>query len=426
MLGALSVPAVSACASLGPKQKRAVKELAGRRGTPEEIARDESYWFVVQQAFTADRSLINLNNGGVSPAPQVVQDAHTGYLAYANTAPVYAMWRVLEPQRESVRAGLAELFAVSPEEIAITRNASESLQICQFGFDLQKGDEILTSNQDYPRMINTWKQRELRDGVVLKTVSLPTPAEDPDAVVAAFERGITDKTRLIMMCHVINLTGQILPVKPVVEMARKKGIVVIVDGAHAFGQFPFTHADLDCDYYGTSLHKWLFAPFGTGMLYVRKEKIEGLWPLMAAPEKRKADIRKFEEIGTHPCPNFLAVGEAITFSQGIGLHNKQARLVYLRDRWAKRLLKNDRIKLHTSLKPGFAAGIANVEIDGVEPGDLGKHMWKKHRILVTPIKHDEFQGIRVSPSVYTTIEEIDRFAEAMEGVLADGVDPSLQ
>jgi selenocysteine lyase/cysteine desulfurase len=331
------------------------------------------------------------------------------------------MWRVIEPQKETVRSGLAQLFGCDREEVAITRNASESLQICQFGFDLAPGDEVLTSNQDYPRMINTWKQRERRDKIVLRQVSLPTPAEDPKAVVKAFEDGITDKTRLIMMCHMINLTGQILPVKEVVQMARKKGIPVIVDGAHAFAHFPFTHADLDCDYYGTSLHKWLFAPFGTGMLYVRKDKIADLWSLMAPPEEKKADIRKFEEIGTHPCPNFVAIGEALTFNHGVGIARKRARLVYLRDRWAKRLLKHERVRLHTSLAPGFAAGIANVEIDGIDPGELARHMWVKHRILITPIKHEEFQGNRISPSVYTTLQEVDRFGDAMEAVIKDGL-----
>jgi selenocysteine lyase/cysteine desulfurase len=421
MLGAIALPAASACARLGPRSDKAVRELADRRGSPEELARDESYWFPVQQAFTADRSLTNLNNGGVSPAPTVVQQALGRYLAYANTAPVYTMWRVIDPQKETVRTGLARLFGVDPEEIAITRNASESLQICQQGFDLAPGDEVLTSNQDYPRMITTWQQRERRDKVVLRQISLPVPALDEATVVRAFEQGITPKTRLIMMCHMINLTGQILPVKAVVAMARTKGIPVIVDGAHAFAHFDFKQADLDCDYYGTSLHKWLFAPFGTGMLYVRRDKIAPLWPLMAAPEPKDSDIRKFEEFGTHPGPNFLAIGDAIAFHDGIGPREKQARLCYLRDRWAKRLSAHDRIRLHTSLKAGLSCGIANVEIEGIPAPDLATFLWDKHKIIVAPIVHPEFQGIRVSPSVYTTLPEIDRFADIMEGVLRDGL-----
>lgn len=373
------------------------------------------------QAFTVDRSLVNLNNGGVSPSPAWVQEAMKRHLDYSNTAPPYSMWKILEPQREAVRERLGREFGCDPEEIALTRNASEGLQICQFGFDLRPGDEVLTTNQDYPRMITTFLQRERREGIVLRQFSIPIPAEDPDEIVSLFERNITPKTKLILMCHMINITGQILPVRAVVEMARSKGIPVIVDGAHALAHFDFKISDLDCDYYATSLHKWLFAPHGTGLLYVRKDKIRELWPLMAATEKMDEDIRKFEEIGTHPAANYLAIAEALSFHQGIGGKRKQARLVYLRDYWAKRLLEHRRVRLHTSLKPGFACGIATVEIEGVEPGALDAWLWEKHRILATPIVHQEFHGIRVSPSVYTTLQELDRFCDAMEQVIQHGL-----
>ena len=227
------------------------------------------------------------------------------------------MWDILEPQRESVRKRMAREWGVDPEEVAFTRNASESLQTCQFGYDLEPGDEILTSTQDYGRMITTFKQRERREGVVLKQIELPVPAEDVAEVVRRFEEGITDRTRLILMCHMINLTGQILPVREVVAMARARGIPVIVDGAHALAHFQFTIPELECDNYSTSLHKWLFAPHGTGLLWVRRDQISDLWPLMAAPERMDGDIRKFEEIGTHPAANYLAIAEALTFHQGI-------------------------------------------------------------------------------------------------------------
>jgi len=392
-----------------------------RAGSPERIAANESLWLDIQNAFTVDRSLVNLNSGGVSPSTAQVQDAMKRYLDYSNTAPSYAMWQVLEPQREAVRTRLARLFRCDPEEIAVTRNASESLQICQLGFDFEPGDEILTTTQDYPRMLTTFEQRERREGVVLRKFSLPVPAEDPAEVVRLFEENITPKTRLILMCHMINLTGQILPVKQVVHMARKRGIPVIVDGAHSFAHFEFTHDDLDCDYFGTSLHKWLLAPHGTGLLYVRKEKIASLWPMMAAPEKLDGDIRKFEEIGTHPAANFLAIGEAVTFHQGIGPGPKAARLRYLRDYWAKRLLQHDRVRLHTSLEPGLACGIANVEIEGIDSGELVGHLWTRHRIIAVPIKHDEFEGVRVSPNLFTTLEELDRFGDAMEEVIRQGL-----
>lgn len=426
-LGALAAPAAvtAAVAVLEPLRARNVlAAISHYPGSPEETATDESFWFEVQHAFTVDRSLINLNNGGVSPAPGLVQEAMKRHLDYSNEAPVYTMWRILEPQREAVRKRLARFFKCDAEEITLTRNASESLQICQLGLDLKPGDEVLTTNQDYPRMITTFQQRERREGIVLKQFSIPIPAEDPDEIVRLFEENITPKTKAILMCHMINITGQILPVKQVVQMARKKGIPVIVDGAHTFGHFDFTHDNLDCDYYATSLHKWLFAPHGTGLLYVKKDKIAGLWPMMAAPEKMADDIRKFEEIGTHPAANYLAIAEALTFTQGIGLRRKEARMIYLRDRWANRLLEHDRVRMHTSLKPGFACGLATVQIEGIDSEELTHHLWKEYRIIVTAIKHDEFEGIRVTPNVYSTIEEIDRFCDAMESVIKKGLPKS--
>ena len=400
---------------------RVLETISGTRGTPKQVARDESFWLEVQQAFSVDRSLINLNSGGVSPSPTIVQEAMKGHLDYSNEAPVYTMWRILEPQREGVRQRVARAFGCDAEEIALTRNASEGLQICQFGFDLEPGDEVLTTTQDYGRMITTFKQRERRDGIKLVQFPVPIPAEDPDEIVRLFESHITPRTRVILMCHMINITGQILPVKGVAQMARRHGIPVIVDGAHTFAHFDFTHADLDCDYYATSLHKWLLAPHGTGMLYVRRDKIGDLWPLMAAPEGMEDDIRKFEEIGTHPAANYIAIAEALTFHQGIGAKRKEERLRYLRDYWAKPLLEHDRVRLHTSLKPEFSCCIGTVQIEGIDTADVGTYLWDKHRIIATPIKHDEFEGLRVTANVFTTIEELDRFVDAMEHIIQHGI-----
>jgi selenocysteine lyase/cysteine desulfurase len=414
--------AAAALAFLHPRRALAIAEVANRYpGSAEEVAGDETFWAEIQRAFVVDRTVINLNNGGVSPSPAAVQEAQRRYQEYSNAAPAYTMWRVLEPQRETVRENLARFFGCDAEEVALTRNTSEGLETCQFGFDLKAGDEVLTSNQDYPRMITTFKQRERREGIVLKQISLPTPAEDPDQVVRAFEAAITPKTRLILVSHMIFLTGQVLPVRQVVAMGRRRGIPVLVDGAHTFAHLAFTQADLDCDYYATSLHKWLFAPHGTGMLYVRREKIRGLWPLMAAPAELDGNIRKFEEIGTHPAAPYLAIGEALAFTTGIGPRRKEARLRYLRDRWATCLSRHARVRLHTSLKPGLSCGLALVQLEGVDSGRLADYLWAKHRIIVAAIKHDEFEGIRVAPSVYTTLDEIDQFCEAIEAVLEKGL-----
>ncbi|MDZ7272272.1 MAG: aminotransferase class V-fold PLP-dependent enzyme [candidate division KSB1 bacterium] len=421
-LGAITVPAAAAVVGLDPLGvRRALTALAGYTGTPQEAAEDEALWFEVQQAFAVDRTIINLNNGAVSPSPAPVLEALHRHWDFGNKAPCYTMWQVLEPQRESVRRQIAAAFGCDAEEIALTRNASEGLEICQFGLDLRRGDEVLTTNQDYPRMITTWRQRERREGIVLRQFSLPVPAEDPDQIVSLFAQHITAKTRAILICHVINLTGQILPVNAIVQMARGKGIPVIVDGAHAFAHLHFSHADLDCDFYATSLHKWLCAPHGTGFLYVRKDRIRELWPLMAAPAEMDDNIRKFEEIGTHPAAPYLAIAEALAFHAGVGPGRKQARLLFLRDRWARRLLQHDRVRLHTSLKPGVSCGLATFQIGGIDSGALAQHLWDRHRILVSAIKHPEFEGIRVSPHIYTTLEELDRFCDAVEKVIKHGL-----
>ena len=422
-LGTIAKPAaVASVVMTNPTlMAKALSKIKSATGNPKDIARDETYWREIQQGYTADRGIVNLNNGGVSPSPAIVQEAMKRHLDFSNTSPAYSMWQILEPQREPVRRRMARFFNCDPEEIALTRNASEGLQICQNGFDLKAGDEVLTTTQDYGRMISTFKQRECRDGIVMKQFKIPIPAENDREIVRLFEDNITPKTKLILMCHMINITGQILPVKKVVNMARKYDIPVIVDGAHTFAHFDFNANDLDCDYYASSLHKWLCAPHGTGMLYVRKEKIADLWPLQAPGECGKDDIRKFEEIGTHPAANYLAIGDALTFHQGIGSKNKEERLFYLRDRWAKRLIKHNRIKLHTSLKPGKGCAIATVQIKGIDTVDVSKHLWKKYRIFVVAIKHPEFEGCRVTPHVYTTIEEIDRFSDAMEAILKHGV-----
>jgi selenocysteine lyase/cysteine desulfurase len=419
-LGALSYPAAAAMAgiSLQPPLLRKeapllLEDLAAHRGSPQEVASDEDFWAEVQRAFTVDRTLVNLNNGGVSPSPSYVQDSMKKHLDLSNRAPTYYMWQIQEPMREGVRKRMAREWGVDPEEIAFVRNASEGLQTLQFGMDLQRGDEVLTTTQDYPRMITTFRQRERREGVVLKQVEVPVPAEDPAEVTRIFQEAITDRTRMILICHTINLTGQIFPVREISDLGKAHGIPVIVDGAHALAHFDFKLPDLGCDYYATSLHKWLFAPHGTGLLYVKKDKIPGLWPLMAAPERMDDDIRKYEEIGTHPAANYLAIGEALTFHQSLGSQRKEARLRYLRDYWANALLAHDRFRLHTSQRPEFSCGIGNLQLEGIDTGELNQWLWREHRIITVAIRHAQFEGLRVTSSVYTHPEELDRFIDAM-------------
>jgi selenocysteine lyase/cysteine desulfurase len=397
--------------------------IAGGR-TGEQLADDEIYWAEIQRAFDADRTLINLNNGGVSPSPSHVLEQMIRDLRFSNEAPVEHMWRVLEPRIESVRRELAIEFGCDTEEMAITRNASEAQEIMIFGLDLRRGDEVIVTTQNYPRMLTAWDQRARREGIVVKRVKFAVPPRSPADVVAAFADAITERTKVIEVTHITNLSGQILPVREIVELARPRGIQVFVDGAHAFAHFPFTRDDLGCDYYGTSLHKWLLAPIGTGFLYVRRDRQKSLWPLMAAPESMDADIRKYEEIGTHPAANHNAIATALAFHRGIGAERKAARLRLLRDRWAKRLVSEGggRIRVLTPLDdPRQACGIALLAVEGIKPGDLVSYLWAKHRIITTPIPHEEFQGVRVTPNVYTTLDEVDLFAEKVLEAVKKGV-----
>jgi isopenicillin-N epimerase len=382
-----------------------------------EIAADEGYWREIQQAFTLDRTIINLNNGYTCPSPRVVHEALKRYLDISNQAPIYYMWNLMEPNIESVRRNLAAEAGCDPEELAITRNASEALQICQLGIDLKPGDEVVTTNQDYGRMLDTWDQRARRDGITVKKISFPVPSENLSELAGRIERALTPKTKVLHFCHVTNLTGQLFPVRDLCRMARGRGIQTIVDGAHAFAHFPFKLRDLECDYYGTSLHKWLLAPVGTGFLYVRREHIESLWPLTPAAAAKAKDIRKFEEVGTHPAANHNAIAEALAFHQAIGIERKSARLQYLKNRWARRLEKQPGVKILTSFDPSQSWGLANVSLDGTDPSKIYDHLWSRYRIIVAPIKHAEYQGLRVTPNIYTTLDELDTFSGAIEGLL---------
>src|SRR6516162_1808087 len=384
---------------------RAASSAAGSR-TPDEIAKDEDFWAEVRAAFSVDRNIINLNNGYCSPSPRPVQDAMRRYLEYTDMGPYHTMVSVLERQVEAVRVQLARAAGCDPEEMAITRNASEALENAQYGIDLKPGDEVLTTNQDYPRMLTTFAQRERREGIVLKTISFPVPPPTMDDLFQRFERAITPRTRLILFCHITNRTGQIFPVRQICQLARSRGIPTIVDGAHAFSQFPFKISDLDCDYYGTSLHKWTYAPVGTGFLYVRKSRIASTWSLLASGEKQAGDIRKFEEIGTHPAANHNAISEALLFNENLGIDRKAARLRYLRDRWANRLAQHPKCKILHSTDPAQSCGIGFLAFNGIDPRKVQETLWSRHSIMTVAVTSEEYGGLRITPNVYTTLKEI--------------------
>jgi isopenicillin-N epimerase len=393
--------------------------------SPIEAAGREDYWSMIQQAFAVSRSNINLNSGWTSPSPKMVIEAFVRY-KHQEDVTASTMWQMLEPQAETIRAGLAGLFGCEADEIAITRNASESLQILLFGIDLRSGDEVIATSQDYPRMLTALRQRELREGPKLKLVKIPFAPQNTDDIVAAIESAITPKTKLILISHIINITGQIMPVRKICEMARSRGIETVVDGAHSFAQLDFKRDDLQCDYFGSSLHKWLYTPKGAGLLYVRKEKIRNVWALMASEDKNKHDIRKFEEIGTHSSATRLSIGEALLFHEAVGAKRKEERLRYLSRYWMDRLRDLRGVRFSTSFDPAQFCAIANFSIEGGDPEKITEHLMSKHKIIATPIVHDEFTGIRITPNIFTTLRELDRFCGVIENMLTRGLSKGLR
>ena len=390
---------------------KAVEMIEGN--SPAVTASNEDFWHWVQQSFTASPNIINMNNGGVCPQPKVVQEIFEHYNRVSNEGPAYFMWRIVDSGRENVRKGLAELAGCSPEEIAIQRNTTEALETVIFGLDLKAGDEVVLTKQDYPNMINAWKQREKRDGIVLKWINLDQPIEDDDEIVRLYKEAFTDRTKIIEIMHMINWSGQILPVKKIARVAHEKGIEVLVDGAHSFAHLNFSIPDLECDYFGTSLHKWLYAPFGTGFLYVKKDKIGKVWPRLAPGDPESDDIRKFEALGTRSMPAEMAIGKAIDYYYLIGRDRKEARLRYLRDYWMTRIKAHPKVIFFTSFKPEYACGLGNFGIEGMEPGEIQRQLFNKYKIYTVAIEWENINGVRVTPNIYTSINKMDYLVESI-------------
>ncbi len=383
----------------------------------EDLADDEDFWYFIRESFTVSPSLINLNNGGVSPSPRIVQEAMKNYHDLSNEAPSYYMWRILDQGREPLRRNLAKLAGCLPEEIAIHRNASEALETIIFGLELKEGDEIVLSKQDYPNMINAWKQRALRDKIKLVWINLELPSEDNTYLANQYINAFSSRTKLVHITHVINWCGQITPARQIADAAHARGIEVLVDGAHSFAQFEYTIPSLDCDYFGTSLHKWLAACIGTGMLFVKKEKIKNLYPLFANAEPKSEDIRKFESLGTRPFFIEQATGKAIEFYEMIGAKRKEERLQYLKNYWMSKVKDIPNVVIGTSLKPGFGCAIGLVRVEGKKPADLESFLFNKYNIHTVAIEWENIHGVRVTPNVYTTIRELDIVVEGI-GVFA--------
>lgn len=377
------------------------------RYSESEAAENEDFWAWVRSNYPIADNLINLNNGGVSPQPKIVQDVHIKNYQWVNEAPSYYMWRILDQQREGLRNKLAVLAGTSAEELAINRNSTEGLNTIIFGLDLKAGDEIVLSTFDYPNMMNAWKQREKRDKIKLVWVKIPQPTEDAATIVKLYEAAITSKTKIVHITHLINWTGNIVPVRAIADLAHKQGAEVIVDGAHSFAHLKFSIPETGADYFATSLHKWLGAPFGSGLLYIKKEKIKKIWALLSAPEPDGEDIRKFENLGTRSFPSEMAIGAAIDFHQSIGIERKEARLRFLKNYWTEKVKGLPKLKFASSLKPEFSCAIANVGVEGWNAVQIENYLFDHYRIHTVSIIHEDVNGIRVTPNLYTSTRDLD-------------------
>ncbi|MEO0899139.1 MAG: aminotransferase class V-fold PLP-dependent enzyme [Bacteroidota bacterium] len=374
---------------------------------------DEEFWRLVRQAYTVSPGLINLNNAGLSPQTRKVQEAEIRYIEYANEAPSFYMWRIIDAGREPVRKQLARLAGVEADEIAMNRNATEALDTIIFGLDLKKGDEVVLCKQDYPLMIHAWNQRAQREGIELKWVDIPDPIEDKEVLIKAYTSLFTKKTKILHLTHQINWTGQILPAKELTKLAHARGIKVVLDAAQSFAQMPFSLKELDVDYAGTSLHKWLGAPFGTGMLYVKKDLISALWPLFPTDEPQSDDIRKFENLGTRSTAAEMAIGHAVEFHEWVGGQRKWDRIQYLKRYWVEKALDIPGFELHSSLKPEFGGAITNFSLKEKDVVNIYARLSREYRIHVSPVIWDGIKGIRATPNIYTMTEELDRLVEAL-------------
>jgi selenocysteine lyase/cysteine desulfurase len=302
---------------------------------------------------------------------------------------------------------------VNHEELAINRNTTEALGTFTWGIDMNRGDEIVMTKQDYPNMIHAWKQRELREGVKINWINLSLPVENDDEVIKAYVNATTSKTKIWHITHLITWTGQILPATKLCAEARKRGIISLVDAAHSFAHVDYKISDLNCDYFGTSLHKWLCAPFGTGLMYIRKSLVEKTWPIFPNDKPLSPDIRKFEALGTRSFAPEQAIGQAIDFHNAIGGKRKQERLHYLKKYWCDALVKNPRIKLHISLKPEYSCALGTFSMDGLDVGDLSTKLMTDYGIHTVSIKWENINAVRVTPHIYTTTKDLDRFIDAV-------------
>ena len=381
-----------------------------------ELANDEDFWEKIRATYKLKPDYINLENGFYCFMPEDTLEHFIAHVREVNYQGSYYMRTVRVENKKKVAAKLAEMAGCGADELIITRNTTESLDTIIGGVHWEKDDEAVMANQDYGAMRNMFKLVEKRHGVNLKVVDVPLHPKNDEEIVATYEAAITDKTRLLMVCHIVNVTGHILPIRKICDMAHARGVEVMVDGAHAFGHFNFSINELDCDYYGTSLHKWLSVPLGAGFLYVKKQNIPKIWPLFADGKRDEFDIMGLNHTGTHPAHTDLGIANAIDYHNAIGADKKEARLRYIQNYWTDKVRDLDHIVLNTPVDKHRSCGIANVGVKGMEPKDLAKALIDDHKIFTVAINGAGVHGCRISPNLYTTTKELDVFVAALKSM----------
>ena len=382
--------------------------------SPQEAAKDEDFWEGIRNGYKLKPDYINLENGYYCFLPQETLEHFIQHVRDINYQGSYYMRTVQWDNKKMMAEKLAKLAGCPPEELIITRNTTESLDLVIGGLDWKAGDEAVMAEQDYGAMLDMFKLVAKRHGVVNMIISIPNHPQSDEEIVELYSKAITDKTRLLMVCHMINITGQILPVRKICDMARRKGVLTMVDGAHAFAHIQFSIPELHCDFYGTSLHKWLSVPLGAGFLYVKKENIGKVWPLLADSDTRRPDdIYRLNHIGTHPVHTDLAIANAVDYYMMLGQERKEARLRFLQNYWTAKVRNLSHVIVNTPEDPVRSCGIANVGIKGMKPGDLADTMLKKYKIYTVAIDGANVFGCRITPNMYTTLQDLDVFVKAL-------------
>lgn len=382
------------------------------------LASDEAFWREIRKQYLLKPDYINLENGYYNFIPQPLLEKFIGHVREVNYQGAYYMRNYAVENKKRVTAKLAALMGCSAEEVAITRNTTESLDIVIAGKHWEQGDETIMAEQDYGSIIEMLKHVGDRYGVVNKMISIPNHPKSDEEIVALYENAITTKTKLILVSHIVNITGQILPIRKICDMAHARGVEVCVDGAHAVAHFKFNIPDLHCDYYGASLHKWLSTPLGAGLLYVKKEKMPNIQPLIVGWEKQPYKILRISHTGTHPSHTDLTIEDSIDYYNMIGAERKESRLRYLQEYWTIKVRNIPRIIVNTPAESHRACGIANVGIEGIKPADLAKRLLEEHKVYTVAIDGANVFGCRITPNVYTTTAELDHFVKALKMLAA--------